>query len=140
MSLADHGGKLGCLAMIITACLTVLVIIGYNSNKSAVPSGGAGVAPAVDTGKHVEIDHGSEFGAWSICQKFVEDKLLAPKTAEFADFDQSKVHDLGSGDFEVISYVDAQNKFGAQIRQRYLCKVHYAGDRNWNLKGLTFKP
>lgn len=132
MALADHGLAVGCSAMIVAAILGVVFLVFVspdNKSKPAASSSQAVVADVADT-----------FGAYYICKQFVEDKLLAPKSAEFADFDQSKVHDLGSGDFEVISYVDAQNKFGAQIRQRYLCKVHYAGNRNWSLKGLTFKP
>ncbi len=79
------------------------------------------------------------FAAYSICKDFVLDRLKAPKTAQFAGFDDAKVHDLGGGDYEVIGFVDAQNAFGAQIRERYLCKVHYKGDRNWRLNGLVFK-
>jgi len=62
--------------------------------------------------------HSSD-AAWSICKQFVTDRLRAPKTAEFASMSDSRVLGGGGGEYEVHSYVDAQNGFGALIRNNY---------------------
>jgi hypothetical protein len=43
--------------------------------------------------------------------------------------------EMGGGVFQVRSYVDAQNSFGAMIRTNYFCKVQFTGtpqDDEWN--------
>jgi hypothetical protein len=53
------------------------------------------------------------------------------------------VKKTGSRSFRVISYVDAQNSFGAKIRTRFLCELTYKGGEwadknNWILDKLAF--
>jgi len=43
---------------------------------------------------------------------------------------------LGGGRYRVQSYVDAQNSFGAMIRTRYDCTVHWIGGDRWKLEDL----
>jgi hypothetical protein len=52
--------------------------------------------------------------------------------------------DMGNGLYVVNSYVDAQNSFGAMIRNTFKCKVQYLGggeadSRNWSLIDLELK-
>ena len=49
--------------------------------------------------------------------------LKAPSTAKFPRTSDDQVTDMGGGTFEIKSYVDAQNSFGAMIRTRYTCSV-----------------
>lgn len=72
------------------------------------------------------------------CRNFVKDRLKSPSTAKFP---MSTGQDVGNNSFEVSSYVDAQNSFGATIRQNWYCKIQYiSGDdsyrTNWNLLQL----
>lgn len=64
--------------------------------------------------------------AYIQCKKFVKEKLKAPASADFPflDFETSR---LPSHVYEVRSYVDAQNSFGATIRSNWSCKVQFWG-------------
>jgi membrane protein involved in colicin uptake len=53
----------------------------------------------------------------TMAHDYVLGSLKAPKTATFAD--HSDVRNLGKGTYEVSSYVDSQNSFGAMIRTHY---------------------
>lgn len=56
------------------------------------------------------------------CEGVVESNLKAPSTAEY---DSSA---SGSGPWNVIGTVDAENSFGAKIRSTYSCTVERSGD------------
>ncbi len=81
--------------------------------------------------------------ASTICEIIVENQLVAPSTAKFADYSQQQVWTLGkeSGTyknaFRVRSYVDAQNSFGAQIRTYYTCDISFNGGEWTNLGNWT---
>jgi hypothetical protein len=82
---------------------------------------------------------GSEAAAWTACERFVSDQLKAPSTAEFSGFD-TKISDLGNGRYVVRGYVDAENSFGAMIRNDYLCRVEHEKDITYNLLDLEVTP
>lgn len=110
------GCGLGCLVIIAIVAVTFLV--------GAL--GGDG-----DDG---EDDGGGEFGARAICEQFVEDRLKAPATADFSD---TTAFATGGTSWTVEGAVDAENSFGAKIRNTYVCKVSYTGDDMWRLDDLT---
>ena len=60
-------------------------------------------------------------------QLFVKEQLKAPHTAEFPGIDENSITDLGDHTYIINSYVDAQNSFGASIRNRYRVKLRYTG-------------
>ena len=75
------------------------------------------------------------------CENYVRDGLKSPSTAKFP-FLLSDVEKLENNMYIVRSYVDAQNSFGALIRNNYYCKIKYIGGEkgmqsNWNLIGLN---
>lgn len=57
-------------------------------------------------------------GAQSACEDWVRDQLKAPSTADFTG-----VTTVGSGPWVVTGSVDAQNSFGAKIRNTWTCNV-----------------
>lgn len=65
--------------------------------------------------------------AFVMCTLFTEDRLKSPSTADFPSSSSSDIRDLGNNIFEVRSYVDAQNSFGATIRRNFYCKVQFLG-------------
>lgn len=76
-------------------------------------------------------------GAYVACEDFARDRLLAPATADFAGVTGSIIDSLPAATYQVASYVDAQNAFGAQIRKRFTCRVRYqASDSSWNLLAI----
>lgn len=77
-------------------------------------------------------------GAYYISQEFVKKQLKAPSTAEFpssSDQDVS-IAEVSKGTYKVRAYVDAQNTFGAKIRNRYVCVVKYEGNQKWILETI----
>ncbi|WP_229849506.1 hypothetical protein, partial [Paracoccus aerius] len=76
-----------------------------------------------------------------ICQNFVDANLKAPSTADHPWLDRDII-DMGTWKYTVLSYVDAQNSFGAMIRTDYHCEVQYKGSgdnldpANWTLVTL----
>lgn len=67
------------------------------------------------------------------CENFVKDRLKAPSTAKFSG---ESVSDDGTGRYTVTGSVDAQNSFGAMLRDHYSCLMRLDGD-NWELITLT---
>jgi hypothetical protein len=57
--------------------------------------------------------------AYSMAQVMVEDRLKAPSTADFPVYTPGQVVSLGDRKWRVVSYVDAQNSFGAKVRTHY---------------------
>ena len=72
--------------------------------------------------------------AFFMSQTFVKQQLRAPATAEFPRMSDSEVEVKYIGDctHEVRAYVDAQNVFSAQLRNRYFVKLqNQRGTETW---------
>jgi len=97
---------------------------------------------SLSNGNGGEKDHKTM--AFVLCTVYVENRLKSPSTADFPSSSSSDIRDLGNNVFEIRSYVDAQNSFGAMIRNNFYCKIQYTGsatddDSNgkfWNLLQL----
>lgn len=74
-----------------------------------------------------EICLEKKFDAIIMSELFVKDGLLAPSTATFPSTDDAVVK-VGRCDFSVTSTVDAENRFGVQIRHRYNVRMDYEPD------------
>lgn len=75
---------------------------------------------------------GSEdFLAYSYAEDFVKKKLKAPSTAQFPGTFEKKDHikNIGFKHYEINSWVDSQNSFGAMIRSQFSCKIKFEGDK-----------
>ena len=77
----------------------------------------------------------------SKCTDLVTNRLRSPSTATFPGYlmnlDQTRY--LGNGRYEMLSYVDAQNPFGAVIRTHFRCLAEYVGgSRDVVVTDLTF--
>lgn len=81
----------------------------------------------------IRSDNPSDFDAYFMSQSFVKKILKAPATADFASSSESQVERSGDNRFMVYSYVDAQNSFGAKLRNYYTCELQYVGDDKWKL-------
>lgn len=66
--------------------------------------------------------------AYVIAQNYVERALKSPSTAEFPS--RYGAEDIGDGVWEVFSYVDSQNAFGAQLRSNWRVTMKHNGG-NW---------
>jgi hypothetical protein len=96
-------GCLGCFGLVI-----VLVVIGSLAGGDEEPG-----AQPVD--------------AWVACQHFIEQRLTSPSSAKYPGRYTDYVSELGDGRFRVRAYVDAQNSFGAVVRNQFDCTVEHNG-------------
>lgn len=81
--------------------------------------------------------------AYIQCQDFVKSRLKSPTSADFPSFSSATVSKpwADKQQYAVISYVDAQNSFGAKLRSKFICEIEWNGQsatdiRNWKLNGL----
>jgi|SRR5215472_6993548 len=83
------------------------------------------------------IDH-ERFAAERQSRDFVLARLKAPSTAKFGD--DAVVSDLANSTYDVRSYVDSQNAFGAMIRTNFICtlKTTDGGDHFRLVKMYTY--
>ena len=84
-------------------------------------------------------------GAKVMCESFMKKRLKSPGTANFAGpFDgvegarhlglKNNVHT-----YEINSWVDSQNSFGATVRTKFYCKIsNVMGSDDWRLVELKF--
>jgi len=69
-------------------------------------------------------------------QEYMIDELVAPATADFPTIDKVTFVKKNENTWGIVSYVDAQNSFGALIRTYYSCKL-VENEDTWAL--LYFK-
>jgi hypothetical protein len=62
--------------------------------------------------------------ALEACHLAAQSRLLAPASAQWASMAQSVVEDGAGGTVIVQTFVDAQNRFGALIRNGVTCTVY----------------
>lgn len=82
-----------------------------------------------------------DMDAYVMAKKLFESRLKAPSTAEFADYSDSKIMNLGGDEWEVSSYVDSQNGFGAMIRTKFTITMTVNRDtKYWQATHLETDP
>lgn len=72
--------------------------------------------------------------AWIAAQDAVKDQLKSPSSAEFPPFDQEFVFKRKPNEFKVTSYVDADNSFGANLRNNFVCDIVFKNETDYNAK------
>lgn len=81
---------------------------------------------------------GYEQVALILAEDIIKEKLKSPSTAEFPGLFESINHVkyIGDNKYQIDSWVDSQNSFGATIRTRYSCIMVKEGDYNWSMYKL----
>ena len=73
----------------------------------------------------------SKTNARSLCHDQIEGKLKSPSTADFEGLTEFTASKSSDGNSWVLSgYVDAQNSFGATVRQNWSCTVTPTDESN----------
>jgi hypothetical protein len=85
--------------------------------------------------------------AWVMAQDFVTSALRSPSTADFGSAGwfgggeyqkpSESALNLGDGTWVVNGWVDAQNAFGATIRETWVIEMRYLGNNRWRRVGLV---
>ena len=113
---------------IIGGSLGILMVIGAVAGDNSGSGGGSSSSD-------------QKYAAFDICKSFVKDRLKAPSTAKFRNFFQDdgevSVSGYGDGPYTVISSVDSQNGFGAQIRSSFTCTVTNTSGDSWHLDSIS---
>jgi hypothetical protein len=73
-----------------------------------------------------------------MAQVFVKEVLKAPSTAQFETYRNNLVQDLGNNRYQINSYVDSQNSFGAMLRAKYSIIIVRQFSHNWVVESLVF--
>lgn len=80
--------------------------------------------------------------AYIMMEKYVEQRLISPKSAEFPGVFDGKldhVQYLGNQKYRIVSYVDAQNSFGALIRTNFVGEIQQISETTWRLLALDLQ-
>ena len=78
--------------------------------------------------------------AYIMMEDFVKRRLKSPSTAEFPGVFDGKldhVTSLGGQKYRIVSYVDAQNSFGAQMRTKFIGEIQQLSYDQWQLISLN---
>ncbi len=78
--------------------------------------------------------------AYIMMEDFVKRDLKSPSTAEFPGVFDGKldhVTALGNQSYRIVSYVDAQNSFGAMLRIKFVGEIKQISDDEWQLISLN---
>jgi len=75
---------------------------------------------------------------WS--KKAVKEKLKSPSTAKFAGLllerGDYRIYTMPDGSYRVVSWVDAQNSFGAMLRNHWAVKFKKNGEQ-WEILSVV---
>jgi hypothetical protein len=77
---------------------------------------------------------------YTTAQCFVMQGLKEPNTAKFPDLAEAKLTPLGPHTWRVQAWVDAQDTFGAPVRDAFVCQITRGADGRWRLDGVSFGP
>lgn len=104
----------GCFPAILLIGLFLAVVIFWPRSEDNTPK---------------DIPHSSML-AYDLVSKQALNGLKAPKSAEFPDISTRNAHTkyLGDGRYEINSYVDSQNSFGAMLRTYFTAVIKFTGD------------
>lgn len=115
---ADANALGGCLVMIVAP---LLLFVACTAIFSAMGDDGPSSSE-------------NRYYAEQACKRSVERQLKAPSTA---DFSISSVDEKSSNEWSVSGTVDAENSFGAKIRNSWTCIATKSGD-SWRGSAILF--
>jgi hypothetical protein len=75
--------------------------------------------------------------AWAAAIKTVKENLKSPSDADFPfSFYNEDIKEIGNNTFEVNSYVDAVNSFGAKLRVNFSVKIKKTGETSYVVEDI----
>lgn len=77
--------------------------------------------------------------AYVMSEYFVKKRLKSPSTADFPWGSNGRVRRLGNCSYEVTSYVDSKNSFGATVRTNYVVKLKPDQNDEWVLISIDMR-
>lgn len=74
----------------------------------------------------------SKSDVWNEAKGIVEDRLKAPSTAKFCSMSQANIKQNGDT-WTISGYVDAENSFGASIRNNFTVVITFTNDTHYTI-------
>lgn len=124
LSPSSHAARRRRLWPWILAALVVLALAGGGAAWYLTRPG-----PPVETSTTL-----TNQSAIPACEAGVNERLKAPGTAKFGGH---VVRETAIDVVEVVGWVDAENGFGALVRNRFLCVAH-RGQTGWRVSDVEF--
>lgn len=89
----------------------------------------------------IDFEDISNDEVYATAEVIMRNRLLSPSSADFPS--QGSVSKRSDGIYVVMSYVDAQNAYGAKLRQYWICQLKYKGGSwdspdSWQIIEATF--
>lgn len=134
--MAGEAKGIGCLAVIVIVVVFGGISALFGDDDESSGGGGSSNLSRDDDAPDADDPDliGDGIGAQVVCREFVERRLKAPSTADYSD--EEATH-LRGKTWVVVGNVDAENSFGAPIRNSYTCRTRFEGDDEWTLLSLT---
>lgn len=124
---------IGCGAAI--ALMFLFVVIGMSVKSIFLPDTSV-APPATSEEKAAARRQIAADDAKYACREFMKERLKAPATAKFPYYKDFVSRPNGPDEFEISSYVDAQNAYGAMIRISFDCTVRKDAAGTWRLLAI----
>lgn len=109
----------------VTAVGILSFLFWWNSDLSPDELAKRAEQKAIHAEQRKESDCKSETMHHVMSDEFIKDRLKSPSTAKFSSYGDSKAIYLGDCRVQHVGYVDAQNSFGAVVRNRYVSVTIY---------------
>ncbi len=123
----------------LVVSLFIVVVLHYINKatvEKAAPRTAGAAAPKVER-------CGNPISAYTSSQDIVKKNIVSPSTAKFPYMgfdDDVRVTSVKECEYVVVSYLDAQNKFGALIRSKYSIVMRYDKEKDvWIGKDLNIQ-
>lgn len=129
----QNDAKKGCIPLLIIVGL-IFLIFKFCGNSSSN-----------QTNSHDLQSGNMKLNAFVYSQKYVEQNLTNPKSAEFPAADYSCSVSTKDSIYFVTSYVDAENAFGGVVRNNFVVTMKYRGGdpddaESWLFDDVVFMP
>ena len=114
----DKSGNIGCIILVII--IAVFIIAALINNQSSNSSTSYSNTSNLSSGNYSYSSGNSDkTDVWACAKKAVTDVLKSPSSAEFCSYSSATITSLGSNEYKIVGYVDAQNSFGATLRKNF---------------------
>lgn len=91
-----------------------VVIYPDKNNKTSIKTQNSNSASDINPARHDDTE------VWTCAMDAVKRELKAPSTAKFCKYTEAVITDLGNGKYRAEGWVDAENSYGATIRQNFI--------------------
>jgi hypothetical protein len=113
----------------------VTIFVGIPILISVIIAGGQSSSSEPKTPEQMAAELASQRATYAriIAEQSISKQLKAPSTADFSGYSETQVAKLKNGgpnDWIVMGFVDAQNDFGAKLRNNYQVVIEFEANKH----------